>query len=404
MNKQKNQTGGISFSGRNYYKLLGVKQDASKKEITKAYRKNAMKIHPDKHPNQVEKYTELFKELEHAHTVLKDYRIRYDHYIKLNEPKPQPKRKSPPKPQPKKKSPPKPKPQPKKKSPPKPKPQPKKKSPPKPKQQSKKKSPKKSQLSREEQQRLQQIILKNDVNALKEELQNGIDINSIINLMGDTLLLFSIKNRSREVAIFLLRNKANIHVKDGRNNNTLMIAAAGGHWKVVRILLKLNAKVNEKNITGENALYKTVVMYNTLNRKQKEEKDKYIKVMNILLDNGSTVNIKKYLGDEEHLLHHVLKTENGKIFKMFFEEGIRIKRDTLEYVIEMLRRTHEYEEGEEYMKMLKLIITKIKPKYLLHKAANVKIAKLLMKYGDGPSKFYDNKRFLSKEVEALLYK
>jgi len=69
----------------------------------------------------------------------------------------------------------------------------------------------------------------------------------------------------------------------------------------------------------------------------------------------------------------------------------------------LLRRTHEYEEGEEYMKMLKLIVTKIKPKYLLHKAANVKIAKLLMKHGDGPAKFYDNKRFLSREVEELLY-
>ena len=397
MNKQKNQTGGISFSGRNYYKLIGVNKNASIKEISKAYRKKALKLHPDKHPTQIKKYTELFKEMEHAYAILKKYRIRYDYYILSNEPKP------------KRKSPPKPKPKPKRKSQPKTKPQSKKKSPPKPKQQPKRKSSRKTKtpirpLRREEQQRLQNIILKDDVKSLKKEFDNGIDINSGITAMGETPLLFSIKNRSRNCAIYLLKNKANIHAKDGRGNNTLMIASGGGHWKIVKILFKLGAKVNSKNIKGENALYKTVVNYNQLKRNNKEDRIKYIKTMNILLDNDSQVNIKTRFGKEEHLLDHVIKTESFKIFKMFFDEGITIKkRVILEDMIELLRRTHEYDDGAEYMKMLKLIVTKIKPKNLLHKAANLEIAKLLIKHGDKPTKFYDNKKFLSKEVEDFVY-
>ena len=34
---------------KDYYKILGVKRDATQKEIKKAYRKLALKWHPDKH-------------------------------------------------------------------------------------------------------------------------------------------------------------------------------------------------------------------------------------------------------------------------------------------------------------------------------------------------------------------
>lgn len=55
-----------------YYKILGVKKDANKKALTKAYRKLALKYHPDKNPKNKVKATQKFEELSAAYEVLND--------------------------------------------------------------------------------------------------------------------------------------------------------------------------------------------------------------------------------------------------------------------------------------------------------------------------------------------
>jgi curved DNA-binding protein len=62
-----------------YYKLLGVKKDASETEIKKAYRKLAMKYHPD-HAKGDKSAEEKFKKISEAYAVLsdKDKRKEYD--------------------------------------------------------------------------------------------------------------------------------------------------------------------------------------------------------------------------------------------------------------------------------------------------------------------------------------
>ena len=66
---------------RDYYEVLGVNKDASADEIKKAYRKSAMKYHPDRNPGDKEA-EEKFKELGEAYEVLSDddKRARYDQF------------------------------------------------------------------------------------------------------------------------------------------------------------------------------------------------------------------------------------------------------------------------------------------------------------------------------------
>lgn len=66
---------------RDFYEVLGVAKTASQDEIAKAYRKLALKFHPDSHPGD-ENATAKFKEGAEAYEVLSDpqKRARYDQY------------------------------------------------------------------------------------------------------------------------------------------------------------------------------------------------------------------------------------------------------------------------------------------------------------------------------------
>lgn len=65
-----------------YYDILGVSKNASPEEIKKAYRKQALEWHPDRHKDEKEAAEKRFKEINEAYQILSDSQKRsaYDQY------------------------------------------------------------------------------------------------------------------------------------------------------------------------------------------------------------------------------------------------------------------------------------------------------------------------------------
>ena len=77
------------MANRDYYEMLGVSKNASEEEIKRAYRKLAMKYHPDRNPNKKEA-EERFKEAAEAYEVLQSADVECVAPWALNKPVPKP--------------------------------------------------------------------------------------------------------------------------------------------------------------------------------------------------------------------------------------------------------------------------------------------------------------------------
>lgn len=78
---------------KDYYKILGIDKSSSEQQIKKAYRRLALKLHPDKEPDPNKKASteKKFKDVADAYEVLMDpeKKARFDNGEDLNEPQQQ---------------------------------------------------------------------------------------------------------------------------------------------------------------------------------------------------------------------------------------------------------------------------------------------------------------------------
>jgi len=67
---------------KDYYEILGVSRDVDEKAIKRAYRRLAMKYHPDRNPGKEKEANDKFKEINEAYAVLGDpeKRKQYDQF------------------------------------------------------------------------------------------------------------------------------------------------------------------------------------------------------------------------------------------------------------------------------------------------------------------------------------
>ncbi len=60
------------MTGQCYYEILELTTTATESDIKKAYRKHALKWHPDKNPDNQKEAEKKFKEISEAYEVLSD--------------------------------------------------------------------------------------------------------------------------------------------------------------------------------------------------------------------------------------------------------------------------------------------------------------------------------------------
>ena len=74
----------MNINSNDYYEVLGVNKNASNEEIRKAYKKIALKYHPDKNPKNKEEAEKNFKKINEAYSILgnNEKKKKYDTFGK----------------------------------------------------------------------------------------------------------------------------------------------------------------------------------------------------------------------------------------------------------------------------------------------------------------------------------
>ena len=121
---------------------------------------------------------------------------------------------------------------------------------------------------------LHKAALDGNIEAVKQAIADGADVNAKDDLLGETPLRHAAVKDHKEIAELLITKGADVNAKsDGWDHTPLHFAAWFGHKEIAELLIAEGADVNAKNIGGITPLDKAI-------------KDNYTETANLLRKHG----------------------------------------------------------------------------------------------------------------------
>jgi ankyrin repeat protein len=124
---------------------------------------------------------------------------------------------------------------------------------------------------------LKDAAFRGDINAVKDLLSKGADVNEK-DFLGETALMTAASKGHTGVAKLLIEKGANVNEKGKFGDTALMFAALNGHTEIAKLLVEKGANVNEKTGNGHTALMSAAI-------------GGHIKIAKLLIEKGADVDI-----------------------------------------------------------------------------------------------------------------
>ncbi len=178
-------------------------------------------------------------------------------------------------------------------------------------------------------------IESNNINDVKKALKKGflskpVNLNTF-NSDGMAPIHLAIKKGAIEITEFLIKNGADVNLKNKYKRTPLMLAGINGHVKLMKLLINNNANINETTDEGE-----TVLHLSNLE----------ILPVKILLDLGMNVNIKDNYGRTA-----LIGASNKTVIQMLVDKGADINIKSNKGVTPLMYAT-EYFKGVGIVELL----------------------------------------------------
>jgi ankyrin repeat protein len=157
------------------------------------------------------------------------------------------------------------------------------------------------------------LASKNQFDKLKSEIVKGADINSATKITGMTPLMAAVSRNNRDLALFLLKNGAEVNQRTKWGTTAFTFAVGTGNMDMIKILMDYKADLKIENIMGATALHLAAIRSN-------------VEVAKLLIDNGLDVNHKEIDGFTP--LHFAAVSGHTEMVKLLLARGANVNAVT----------------------------------------------------------------------------